>query len=321
MSFQRAGTLTNFEKQIKCTVSGNWQDAAFYHTIACRTVCALGCHTDIPPDCDAAAPSLEDRKRRHGRKLFSLCYTIDKDISLHTGDPPLLIDDFCDLTFIKGCLSTSPGFPGSATSSEFDQADHDSITPVFSGNVGLSLIKERVCRLLYSPKAFKDFDIQVLQNIRHLDDLIEHWRLCIPAPQRPSLIPSSSFNAHSSGTKEMHHILLQLEYLYLMTVVHMAVRRFRVSSTDPSDIAEDHHRLIHSSVDISLEASRSIFACLRVMIDALAERAFWYVAPLSFACVDGRWRAHHSYSNRDLGTHILQSGRSLRHACCYHDPA
>lgn len=75
----------------------------------------------------------------------------------------------------------------------------------------------------------------------------------------------------------MRYIYLQLEYLYLMVVVHMTVRRFRVSSTDISDIAEDRHRLIHSSVDISLEASRSILGCVKALINTLSEEAFWYV--------------------------------------------
>lgn len=76
----------------------------------------------------------------------------------------------------------------------------------------------------------------------------------------------------------MLYIYLQLEYLYLMVVMHMTVRRFKVASIDINDIAEDRHRLIHSSVDISLEASRSILGCLKTMINALSEEAFWYVS-------------------------------------------
>lgn len=267
---------------MKCTISGNWEDAAFYHTIACRTVFALGYHTEIPPDCYTAAPSLEDRKSRHGRNLFWLCYTFDKDISLHTGVPPLLIDEFCDLISRPDFLSNATRVTSSATPNS-DQADNALKIPAFPSDDNLGRIKERVCRLLYSPKAFKNFDIQVLHNIRYLDDEIEQWRLLIPPQRRPALISPSFLNSLSSGSRHMHHVLLQLEYLHLMTVLHMAVRRFRVTSTDTSDIDEDHHRLIHSSVDISLEASRSIFACLRFMIDALAQRAFWYVT--AFACL------------------------------------
>lgn len=66
-----------------------------------------------------------------------------------------------------------------------------------------------------------------------------------------------------------------------MVVIHMAVRRFGAASTEINDIAEDRHRLMHSSVDISLEASRSIFGCLKLMINSLVEAAFWYV----FTCL------------------------------------
>jgi len=306
-------TLTKVEKQMKCTLSGNWQDAAFYHTIACRTVCALGYHVHVPPDCDGAAPSLEERKSRHGRMIFWLCYMSDKDISLHTGVPPLLIDEFCDLTLTHDCLSNNIDLLGPATSSNVDQADDVFRIPLFPGDIRLAQIKERVCRRLYSPKAFKDFDIQVLHNIRHLDDQIEQWRLSISPSQRPALISSSFFNTLGSRVKDMRHGFLQLEYLYLMVVVHMAVRRFTASGTDINDIAEDRHRLIHSSVDISLEAGRSILGCLRAMINNLAEGAFWYVNTLS--CLWSQTLAVISLKLQPVfrHSHVLQASHSL---CC-----
>lgn len=212
--------------------------------------------------------------------LFWLCYTSDKDLSLHTGVPPLLIDEFCDLTLPQDCLSNRIDLLSLTTSFDTNQTDHAYTMPPFPIDIRLGQIKERVCRLLYSPKAFKDFNSQVLLNIRHLDDQIENWRLSIQSPQRPALISSSFINSLGSGAKDMCYFYLQLEYLYLMVVIHMAVRRFRAASTDISNIAEDRHRLIHSSVDISLEASRSIFGCLKAMINALSEEAFWYVTTI-----------------------------------------
>lgn len=213
--------------------------------------------------------------------IFWLCYTSDKDLSLHTGVPPLLIDEFCDLALPQDCLSNRIDLLSLTASLDTDQTDHAYTMPPFPRDIRLGQIKERVCRLLYSPRAFKDFDSQVLLNIRHLDDRIENWRLSIQSPQRPALISSSFFNSLGSRANDMRHVYLQLEYLYLMVVVHMAVRRFRAASTDISNIAEDRHRLIHSSVEISLEASRSIFGCLKAMINALSEEAFWYVTILS----------------------------------------
>lgn len=210
--------------------------------------------------------------------LFWLCYMSDKDLSLHTGVPPLLIDEFCDLTLPQDCLSNGIGLPSLTTSFDTDQADHAYTMPPFPRDIRLGQIKERVCRLLYSPQAFKDFDSQVLLNIRHLDEQIENWRLSIQPPQRPALISSSFLNSLESRATDMLYIYLQLEYLYLMVVIHMTVRRFKVASIDINDIAEDRHRLIHSSVDISLEASRSILGCLKTMINALSKEAFWYVS-------------------------------------------
>lgn len=210
--------------------------------------------------------------------IFWLCYTLDKDISLHTGDPPLLIDEFCDLTMPQDCLSNRIDLASLTTSADIGQTDHAYTVPPFPRDIRLSRIKERICRLLYSPKAFKGFDSEVLLNIRHLDNQIENWRSSIQSPQRPALISSTFFNSLGSSAKDMRYVFLELEYLYVMVVVHMTVRRFKAASTDISNMAEDRHRLIHSSVDISLEASRSILACLKAMINALSKEAFWYVS-------------------------------------------
>lgn len=214
--------------------------------------------------------------------IFWLCYTWDKDLSLHSGIPPLLIDEFCDLALPQHCLSDRVDLLDLTKSFDTYQTNRSYTMPPFPRDVRLGQIKERVCRLLYSPQAFKDPDSKVLLNIRHLDDQIENWRLSIHFQQRPVLISASFLNSLGSRAKDMRYTYLQLEYLYLMVVVHMTVRRFKAASTDISHIAEDRHRLIHSSVDISLEASRSILECLRVMINSLAEEAFWYVIVLSY---------------------------------------
>lgn len=228
--------------------------------------------------------------------IFWLCYTLDKDLSLHTGVPPLLIDEFCDLALPQDCLGNRIDLLSLTTSVDTDQTDYAHTMPPFPRDVRLGQIKERVCRLLYSPQAFKDFDSQVLLNIRHLDDQIENWRLSIQPPQRPALISSSIINSLGSRAKDMCYVYLQLEYLYLMVVIHMTVRRFRAASTDISNMAEDRHRLIHSSVDISLEASRSILGCLKAMINTLSEGAFWYVTNPAIG------------SNLSCGAHRSHSG-------------
>ena len=53
----------------------------------------------MPKDRDL---TLEEHEDRHLRHLFWLCYVLDKDISLRTGRPPVIADQFCDLTLPEG---------------------------------------------------------------------------------------------------------------------------------------------------------------------------------------------------------------------------
>ncbi|KAH7146092.1 hypothetical protein EDB81DRAFT_933890, partial [Dactylonectria macrodidyma] len=80
------------------TFSGRLQSAAMLHAIACRIVFMLGGHTYKPAKSFSSEATYKEREERQLRMLFWLCYIFDKDIALRTGQPPLLSDDYCDLT-------------------------------------------------------------------------------------------------------------------------------------------------------------------------------------------------------------------------------
>ncbi|KAJ4132865.1 hypothetical protein NW754_015678 [Fusarium falciforme] len=80
------------------TFSGHLQSAAMLHAIACRIIFMLGGHTYTPTKAHGTDATREERETRQLRMLFWLCYIFDKDIALRTGQPPLMSDDYCDLT-------------------------------------------------------------------------------------------------------------------------------------------------------------------------------------------------------------------------------
>ncbi|KAJ5553258.1 hypothetical protein N7494_002636 [Penicillium frequentans] len=263
------------------TFHGHWQDAAFFHSIACRIVCSLKGHiTQSTPQLGSDGSHLKEGESHHIRVLFWLCYMLDKDISLRTGNPPLLIDDYCDLD----PLDTSTDYFNYLPSlSKFPSTEekYENIIPFLLADPHLSRLKEKVYLQLYSARAMKDNDNQLLLHIRELDDQIECWRSSIPINFRPALSVSQTTPPNPSEQCIPYIIRcmsLQLDYHHLVTIIHTTVRKCTV---DSSDGVRDLHDVVHSSFDLSLEASRSTFWCLRVLIEIIAEDAFRFITAYS----------------------------------------
>lgn len=205
--------------------------------------------------------------------LFWLCYILDKDVSLRTGNPPLLTDVYCDLASPDTYLDYYTYLPGLDESSETNDKTNWHPTPHLLGDLHLSRLKEKVCRLLFSARALKDNDNQLLLNVRQLDDEIERWRLSIPVNFRPALFVSQNTSPNRSDESIPHTIRrlsLQLDYHHLMTVIHTTVRR---CTADAPDGIRDLHDVVHSSFDLSLVASRSTLWCLKYIVSTIAEEA------------------------------------------------
>lgn len=218
---------------------------------------------------DHLTDPLAGHRYRHARALFWLCYVWDKDISLRSGRPPLLIGDYCDLSppETSGMLAM--------TSSNTDSAC-ELLAYHLLGDPYLSKIKEDAYRLLYSTRAFRTSDSQLIQNIRQLDDELERWRLSIPLQTRPrlSIPPSRPLLSHDTSTgQKIRYIDLQLEYHYTLTAIHTPVRRCGGGTSENERLPDDLHSVVHSSIDISLEASRSTLLFLKEPIDLLEEEA------------------------------------------------
>lgn len=252
----------------------DWQSAALFHSIACRIVCSLGGHIHHLSKPFEEVSWLE-REIRHTRRLFYLSYMLDKDISLRTGHPPLLTDVYCDLTPFDTSLEHNPYLQQPGWDGDIGDDKSYEHTSYLVGNITLSLLKEKVFRLLFSAQALKDNDNQLLLNIRQLDDEIERWRLSIPIDLRPILfIPQNT--SPGKCDESIPHIIsrmsLQLDYHHLMTVIHTTVRKCTPEAGGAA--TQDLHEVAHSSFDLSLVASRSTFRCLRHLVSKFPEETF-----------------------------------------------
>ncbi|KAF5632725.1 transcriptional regulatory [Fusarium sp. NRRL 52700] len=124
-------------------------------------------------------------------------------------------------------------------------------------------------------------DRPILGQVRQLDGDIEAWRLRIPMDYRPKWSLSSEkplIHADMSFVQSTRCINLQLEYKYLTTVIHTAVRRCGAEHAVNDDLPDDLHNVYHSSSDISLEASRTTLQIFKSYIDIFQEDMFGHIA-------------------------------------------
>lgn len=206
--------------------------------------------------------------RRHLRGLFWHCYRLDKDAALRQGRPPILTHDHCDLA-----IPDDHGDPWLLPENYVASM----MIPYLSAACRLSIIKENVCRPLFSPSATNMDDNIILLNIRHLDEELERWRVALPHSIQPTLATSADHttaSAYFGSSREQWSLVLQLDYSYTLIMIHTAIRKCHKAGAEPGSLSEDLHQVVHSSINVSLEAARSTLHLLRIAtgimeIDAL----------------------------------------------------
>lgn len=216
------------------------------------------------------------RGNRHLRRLFWLSYVVDKQLALQTGQPPSIDDDYCDLTLPEKVAETESSEPADARFWE----DMSSDAVMIPGDPRLSIIMSQICKSLYSTSALRLDDTALLRNIRELDEVVETWRLSIPAPHRPSLRrnvqqPDSIAANHPSTSSHSHMDMLssimQLKYSHLLAAIHLACGHCKGWRDEGFDQMEG----VSSSIAISVEASRSLLVHLHADIAFYPSQAFW----------------------------------------------
>lgn len=253
--------------------TGQIDAAILSHSIACRLVFILGGH--LQPSIDSGQPSSVSandhswREKTHLRKVFWLCYTFDKDISIRTGQPPSFSDENCDLTFPPGYLERVHQIDG-LDASLLDEAD----VPWLPGDLRLALIKSKTYKVLYSAEALQKPDAVLLRDIRELDDALELWRISLPPHAQPKLFYSEEQEQIDLSMMEhaiMHATIIHFEYHYLLATIHRAVGRCRAWTDGAGSDVEG----LRSSLSISVEASRATIFYLRQAIHHLLGETFW----------------------------------------------
>ncbi|KAF5645106.1 hypothetical protein F52700_2306 [Fusarium sp. NRRL 52700] len=294
------GTLTCRElffcKWASQKTRGQCREAAVSFASACRMVCDLGGHFPLsrPAIFPQHIPTFDDQTRLHIRRLFWICYCYDKDMSLRTDKPPLLTSDHCDIS---------------------DAEDQTLWYHSLPRDTNLARIKENASNILCSPRAFKYTEGELLAHVRQLDDELEEWRLSVNASYRPRLSISSdlvfglpaSLSERDRMKERTYFINLQLDYLFTIINIHTLVRK---CGDLEENLPDDLHSVVHSSADLSIEASRSIFRILDQIVELWEEDALWIVshyAPMAAMPLFMNILIHPLGSSADNDLHILSS--------------
>lgn len=232
----------------------------------------MGAHNEWTTQSSNHQESIElesDGVRAHLRNLFWVCYTIDKELCLRIRQPSALNDDHCDLALSLQYLETisrdfSSGLP-------FEKLHPTFLFPI---DIKLSQIKSRAYESLYSKAAFRKSNMELLMNIRTLDDSLEAWRMAVPEKCRPSV----TFHEMrlDPGDLSIRGLLLRLDYLYCVAVIHEASNRCL-----QSDMAfHGTGQAIGSSIALAVQASRCSLKNLQSACHIITTGALWWASLL-----------------------------------------
>ncbi|KAL4953201.1 hypothetical protein BDW69DRAFT_200338 [Aspergillus filifer] len=250
-------------------MTGDVQTSTQFISIASRSIIAVGIHTMGDPEQMpqiAGADPIEMRANKHLRNLFWLCYLLDKDLALRTGQSHCLKDEDCNLQLPREYvvnLCSRVTYPAPFSSGD---------GPLFPVELRLSLIKSRIFNALYSYQGLQKSDAEIIKLIRELDDDLEHWRLSIPPDLRPTLTYGKTVHK-SPNTMTMVLIIIHLNYYFCVNIVHLAGSRCESwRSTCSSD---DMMNGLRSSLTMSVAASRSLLLFLQDSESSISTGSFW----------------------------------------------
>ena len=196
----------------------------------------------------------------HIRKLFWVIYSLDKDLCFRTLRPPMINDDDCDMdigptphiTLLDNTLNA--------------EAEH---TAFYPADVRLAILKGKIYRDLYSAKALRSPDTQLLRVIRELDQDLDMWKSELPVMYRPERSQNGEVSIHV--TQNARLLLLHLEYYQSLNMIHRASTRCLAWDEN----AGQKIIAVRSSVDLCLEASRSTIYYLEASKQLPRAQSFW----------------------------------------------
>ncbi|PYI07288.1 fungal-specific transcription factor domain protein [Aspergillus sclerotiicarbonarius CBS 121057] len=144
---------------------------------------------------------VEQRKR-----VFWIAYLLDKDICLRSGRPPVQDDDDMNVELPSDDPPDNIGNVPLSDGSKFN---------LFRSMCRFAIIESRVYKRLYSAKASKQSDGELLNTIGDLDKDLEEWKDSIPLEFRPENEIKTTYTPLI-----LHVVVLHFAYYNCLTTIH-----------------------------------------------------------------------------------------------------
>ncbi|KAL5114042.1 hypothetical protein ACEQ8H_008098 [Pleosporales sp. CAS-2024a] len=179
----------------------NPQPTYFFIATAMRLAHSIGLHKK-GTNFNLNSAEVEQRKR-----VFWIAYMLDKDICLRSGRPPIQDDDDMNVELPSEFPADNVG--------NIPLADGKGTMNLFRLMCTFAIIQSKVYKGLYSVKAAKQTDGELLNTIGELDKELEEWKDAIPLEYRPE------HDIKASHTPLILHVaVLHLGYYNCLTTIH-----------------------------------------------------------------------------------------------------
>jgi hypothetical protein len=233
--------------------TANPQPSYFLVAAAARIAISIGMHRK--GSCfRMSAVEVEQRKR-----IFWIVYLLDKEYALRAGRPPCINDDDCNVEL----PSENPEDQvGNVTCS-----DGKVTFNIFRVMVTFATIQSKVYMQLYSAKAARQSDGELLNIVGNLDSELEAWKATIPS----EFHPDKDLSWLVDRTIAYQILVLHFEYYSLLTTIHrMSIHHgywtSRLSNYAVSGMsARRLNPRIFSSASLCVSAARSTVGLIKCL--------------------------------------------------------
>ncbi|TGJ71367.1 hypothetical protein EYR41_003333 [Orbilia oligospora] len=192
----------------------------------------------------------------HRKRVFWIAYCIDKDIALRSGRPSTINDEDINVE-----LPEEESFDGLGM---VRLSDGQGKVNLFRRNCRFAQIQSRVYMQLYSAKAAKQSDGELLNTIGDLDRELEEWRDSIPLDFRPEHEISEAYLDSTMPIVLMHFSYFNcLATIHRMSIAHSywtnRLAQYAVSGLSTRPL----NPRVFSSAALSVSAARSSIHLLK----------------------------------------------------------
>jgi hypothetical protein len=155
--------------------------------------------------------NLNDVENEQRKRVFWIAYMLDKDICLRSGRPPAQDDDDMNVEL----PSEEPPDNVGTIPLVNESPDGKKTMNLFRQLCTFAQIQSRVYKSLYSVKASRQSDGELLNTIGDLDQVLEEWKDSIPLDFRPE------HEIKASNTPLiLHVVVLHFAYYNCLTTIH-----------------------------------------------------------------------------------------------------